>query len=199
MIDPASISLGLLDALEEFDKSTPPLGLYACEELLPPSPRPNYHPEWTLCLKPYLKQLDASLSSGEIRQGSVAFHLPGGTEVSLRLLRTSKVKVRKFGSRYRVDPHNKYEERWRELQLEQHLRQLWKYNWRRVLLFIGFDRAAEPFEEELASLSATTRWEKRNIGYLTRTWPDRYERSFSVRLCAWFHPAGDAAEQATEE
>lgn len=188
-----ALSAALLDALEAFDKQTLPLGLYACDEFqMKDRPFPRLHQEWHLCLKPCLEARGCRLGYIDLRDGQASFTLPEGTRVEMHLVRTSKIKVRKFGSAYRVDSHNKYHERWQALRLDRELSGLWKpsalaesYVGLRLFLFIGFAAEAEPFGKELGALDAQLEWDKHGAGYQTRVWADRQDRRFFVRLSLW--------------
>ncbi len=186
----------LLAALDAFDERTLPLGLYTCEEFrAKDKPFPRLHQEWHLCLKPCLEALGCSALWADLRGGRFSFDLPDGTYAEMRMVRTSKIKVRKFGSAYRVDGHNKFEERWRELRLDRELSDLWKpsalaerHVGLRVFLFIGFAKEAEPFGKELGHLEEMLRWDEQGAHYETRTWADREGRRFFVRTNVWSRP-----------
>ena len=188
-----NLSHALLDALDAFDRKTLPFGLYACEEYrVKDKPYQRLHQEWHLCLKPCLEALGCQSIWGNIRNGEFSFNMPDGTRAEMRVVRTSKIKVRKFGSAYRIEPHNKYEERWQELRLDRELSSLWKpsalaegHIGLRLFLFIGFAKEAEPFGKELAHLSEQLRWGENGANYETRAWADREDRHFFVRLSAW--------------
>lgn len=183
----------LLDALEAFDRTTAPLGLYACEGYgAGDGPFPRLHQEWHLCLKPRLEELGCRIDRASIRGGAFHFTLPEGVRAEMAFARTSKIKVRKFGSAYRIDPHHQYAERWKELRLGRRIGDLWKPSalaetWvgLRLFLFVGFAGEAEPFEKELTLLRDQLRWNEHGVDYRTRSWPDRYARHFTVRLSVW--------------
>lgn len=188
-----ALSVLLLDALEAFDKQTLPLGLYACDEFqMKDRPFHRLHQEWHLCLAPCLKALGCHIGYINLRDGQVNFSLPDGTYTHLQIVRTSKIKVRKFGSAYRVDSHNKYHERWQALRLDRELSSLWKPSTLarkgtglRLFLFVGFAAEAEPFGKKLGALDAQLEWDKHGAGYQTRVWADRQDRRFFVRLSLW--------------
>ena len=195
-ISATSLANALLDALDAFDVKTLPLGLYACEEFQAKErPFLRLHQEWNLCLKPCLHSLGCNSFSGNVRDGYVHFKLPDGTFVQLHIVRTSKIKVRKFGSAYRIEPHQKFEERWQELRLNRELSELWKpsslaerYIGLRLFLFIGFAKEAAPFGKELRQLEAMLRWQEQGAEYQTRSWADRENRNFYVRTSIWSRP-----------
>ena len=189
----------LLDALAVFDEKTLPLGLYACEEFrAKDKPFPRLHQEWHLCLKPCLEALGCgslSASASTIRHGDFTFNLPDGTRAEMQVVRTSKIKVRKFGSAYRIEPHNKYQERWNELRMDRELSGLWKpsalaerHIGLRLFLFIGFAKEDIPFGRELGQLEEMLRWDEHGAHYQTQAWADRAERNFFVRTSMWSRP-----------
>jgi hypothetical protein len=189
----------LLDSLEQFDSDTLPLGLYASDELVENQPpRPRYQ-EWDKALLPCLKLQIPQASLGyytlrfsrvNLSTSQTTCHIPhiGNTEIVL--IKFSNIKVRKYGSRYRVDNHKNRMQRWKEIDLSGRISGLWKQpdlpqKAARILLFIGFDKSARPLERELGRLHETLNWEKKAVVYSTRTWRDKAERGFSVRLSAW--------------
>lgn len=200
MLDVTNI---ILDALEAFDRETAPLGLYACEEFrMKKTPDPRLRQEWER-ISTSLSAHGCGVASGQIRNGRrspflasaiVHFTLPDGQVATMRMLRTSKIKVRKFGSAYRADAHVKYAERWDELQMDRMLSDLWKPSAvalrrvnMRLLLFIGFASDARPFHQELSQLKEEVDWEQHGARYETRGWTDRYNRGFGVRVSCWTH------------
>lgn len=195
-----NLPLEIIDALDAFDRETAPLGLYACEEYrMGDQPFPRLHQEWNLCLKPRLTDLGCvpyNPTSAQVRDGIFGFTLPDGSPARLRIVRTAKIKVRKFGSAYRVDPHHKYAERWNELRLDRVISDLWKPSRLtpvrqelRLFVFIGFAAESEPFAKEFARLDKQLRWAEHGTNFESRWWEDRYDRHFSVRLGAWAHLA----------
>jgi hypothetical protein len=183
----------LMAALETFDRTTAPLGLYACEEYrAKDKPFPRLHQEWQLALKPRLKQLGCRPGWANAHSGDFGFALPDRTHIQMGMASISKIKVRKFGSAYRVDPQRDYPERWNQLRLDRTLSKLWKPSafadpWRGLDLFllIAFAEEPEPVEKELAQLREQLQWEENGVAYYSRSWADRYGRHFYVRLCGW--------------
>ena len=111
---------------------------------------------------------------------------------TLKLVRISKIKVRKYGSHYRVDRLENYGERWESLKLGKELSNLWKPSSladrsvkMRVVLFLGFDKVEDPFARELSELGQSVPWGDRDVTYETRILRDRYDRNFSIRMSAW--------------
>lgn len=122
----------LLDALETFDKTIVPFGLYAAEEYqLPQRTRRRLEVECEECLKPAMKKMKCN-SVGQVRyernQAAASIHFQdSGPICFLKVIRLSKVKVRRYGNSYRVDPHRDYSVRWREVNLRGSLNDLEKY------------------------------------------------------------------------
>lgn len=191
---------GLLDALESFDQKIAPLGLYASGDLAKDEKTRPWQ-EWYLCLKPHFQQSGGAGSRYPCDQGKQNlmshFSLPEIERVYFNLIKISKIKVRKYGSHYRLDKHENYDERWKELKIDKHLGVLLKspaslVNLRatlNVVLFIGFDKRHDAFADELRQLRQQLKWDERGALYFTRAWPDRYERGFGVRLSLWARPA----------
>ena len=119
----AQLAEELLDALTELDAQTAPLGLYACEEFgMAERPFPRLHPEWNRAIAPRLKALGGEPGYANLRDGEFTFTLPTGERAELQIVRLSKIKVRKFGSAYRIDNHTSFRERWQALRLDQTLK-----------------------------------------------------------------------------
>jgi hypothetical protein len=190
----------LLDALDSFDRQTLPLGLYASEEYgAAEKPFPRLYQEWVRCLAPCLKQLGYKTSlpskptAPHVLDGEFDFDLPDRRQGRIDIARVSKVKVRRFGSAYRIDAHEKFGERWDDLRLDRRIPDLWKpssvaqgdHIGLRMFLFIGFAREADPFGKELDTLESQLEWHELGVEYHTRTWADREGRAFNIRLSLW--------------
>jgi len=196
MEHPQALSEALLDALEEFDQSTAPLGLYASEELMADGQfasrksarRPQ---EWHRCIAPLLQRLRCGVQD-YLNDPWAWVTVRDFGVIRLHLIKISKIKVRKYGSCYRIDNHENYKERWQQLRMDRLLSDLWSPSSLaqsdvrlRILVFIGFDKADDPFGRELSRLHQDLNWDNQGASYSTRTWADRYERGFHVRLSAW--------------
>jgi hypothetical protein len=198
----SQLSQELLNALDSFDEEALPLGLYACEEFqMRDKPYPRLYQEWVLCLAPCLERFGfkpflpppSKPNDYMVREGKFSFRLPDKKYGEFHIVRTSKVKVRRFGSAYKVDARAKYAERWRELRLDRRLTDLWKPSslaespsvGLRLFLLIGFARENEPFGKELTALESQLEWENQNVEYATRIWNDREGRAFFVRTSLW--------------
>ena len=186
-IDLNHVCSELLNALEAFDAKTIGLGLYSSEDLTSLG-YSAIHQEWHKCLKTRLEKLQLRVSFDPAVEGLLRIITADRNVISLKALRISKIKVRKFGSSYRLDPHLEYPKRWKDLKFGTHLRNLWSPSYEKqskILLFIGFDAKREPFCDELGKLMEKYAFEKQGVTYLTRFWEDIYERNFSIRLCSW--------------
>jgi hypothetical protein len=193
----------LFDALERFDESLLPLGLYSSEEQQHGPKKLWRYQEWEGALVPHFKAHGCRIGKMHGRDAHsyrAQVQLPGGDKVALDVVKHSGIKVRHYGSAYHVDKHESRAARWGQTDLSGHISALWKHmsleTWNcraRVLLFIGFDKAARPLERELELLQHDLRWSEKNVHFLTRTWPDKAARGFGVRLAAWvrFVPEGE--------
>jgi hypothetical protein len=180
----------LLDALEVFDATIAPVGLYAAEEYqMQDKPQPRLKVEWEQCLKPVMKAMGCNPLGRvlfERNQASIHFR-PNGEVSCLEMIRLSKIKVRRYGNAYRVDPHLDFSSRWKEANLAGSLNQLAKYYSRPggLLLFIGFDSDPKPFSVELDDLQSGAAFSKRFEKAMVRTWDDPHGRGFKVIAALW--------------
>jgi len=192
---------GLFDALEKYDTDILPLGLYASDDLAESAPKKPHFQEWQGAIVPYLQSQKCQFSSvdgrGKYHHYDALVKAPESGNIALRVVKFSNIKVRQYGSGYHVDKHENRPERWQKTDLSGHISRLWKQNiggffagsWAqtptRILLFIGFDKAQRPLERELTALHEELHWEKKDVLYLTRSWPDKADRGFGVRLALW--------------
>ncbi|BAU14581.1 hypothetical protein LEP3755_51300 [Leptolyngbya sp. NIES-3755] len=203
----ATLCNTLLAILEQFDETVLPLGLYACDDLVEAEPqsKPSRYQEWHKAIAPYLKMQGYSVgnprvqmesnSSGKFRPKHsmyrTRFQTPAFGVVNCTVIRFSKIKVRKYGSAYRVDIHEERAERWKETDVSGHISNLWKQpelgkdRYVELVLVIGFDKAQDPLGRELLELQRDLKWEEKKVVYLTRVWQDKADRGFGVRLGAW--------------
>ena len=199
-----SLSNHLIDSLAEFDDRLPELGLYSSYEYKTPAGKthPYWKIEWEMALWPRLKELGCSLQQQPIfgktkyrifqpLYTSLRFTTVERKVCDLRMIRTSTIKVRKYGSGYHVDRTVDFKERWAQLKMEKHIRELWwpdRYQMSadiRLVLFLGFDKANRPFHKEMTALEKTSRWPERNIIYKSKSWPDAYDRDFNILAACW--------------
>lgn len=185
----------ILDRLAYFDEEIAPLGLYAAGDLVGEKPQKmrwveylfrQQHPEWFGALAGLFGK-QATYNAG--------FLWPKYGQISLKISKISKIKVRKFGSKYRIDKQENFAQRWEELHLDKEIGHVWSQGHSRrpdetrIVLFIGFDRVQSPFERELNALKAHRNREAHNIVFFSREWEDRYERNFWIRIAIWAHKA----------
>ena len=146
-------------------------------------------------MRPALVQIGARELYAAAPYDRAIFMLSPFGQCRVTLRRVAKIKVRRFGSAYRVDDRVDYADRWARADIPGLLNELRhpKAQWQKGLqavLLVSFGREAEPFEREVAALGSSMQ----GLEFETRAWPDRYGRAFSVGLMAWWRvPAGFAA------
>jgi len=183
----------LLDALEKYDTAILPLGLYASDELIAGKTIKPRQMEWQEALIPAIRSFDGRILSSRLQDTycyEAAVNIPELGRISLEILRYSKIKVRKYGSGYHVDKHEDRSERKNRVDLSGHISNLWKRKNAQLgnislLLLIAFDKDADPLRRELNELEKELNWAAKNVIYQTRSWSDKAERGFGVRLSAW--------------
>jgi hypothetical protein len=194
----------LINALAELDAKITGLGLYSCFEYQTPAGKthPYWKIEWEMALRPRLAALGCTLMEQPVfgktkyrvvnpLYTTLRFMTPEAKLCDLRLIRTSVVKVRRYGSGYHVDRMVDFADRWAQLKMEKHIRTLWwpdRYQMSadiRVILFLGFDKANRPFHSEMTKLEKTSRWSEHNITFKSKSWPDTYGRDFNILTACW--------------
>jgi hypothetical protein len=168
----------LINALAELDAKIPGLGLYSCFEYQTPAGKthPYWKIEWEMALRPRLEALGCKLIEhpvfGKPKYCTtspsfvpVRFLNATAKVCELRLVRTSMIKVRRYGSGW-PDRH----------QMSADIR---------IILFLGFDKANRPFHKEMAALEKTSCWTERGISHKSKSWPDAYGREFNVLAACW--------------
>ncbi len=187
---------GLFNALEQFDRTVLPLGLYASDDLVEGKKIGSTFQEWKGAIAPYLA------AQGYPAEGMYQYHptrrskyfysssflVPDLGLIGLKVVKFSNIKVRKYGSGYQVDKHENREYRWQEVDLGGHISNLWKQQVTfaaQILLFIGFDKGQRPLDHELFELHEGLNWENKGVADQSRTWSDKAQRGFGVRLTAW--------------
>jgi hypothetical protein len=194
----------LINALAELDAKIPGLGLYSCFEYQTPAGKthPYWKIEWEMALRPRLEALGCRLIEHPVfgkpkycttspSSMPVRFLNATAKVCELRLVRTSMIKVRRYGSGYHLDRTVDFAERWAQLKMEKHVRALWWPDRHqmsadiRMILFLGFDKANRPFHKEMAALEKTSHWTERGISHKSKSWPDTYRRDFNVLVASW--------------
>ncbi len=178
----------LLEALHELDVKAAPHGLYAIREhkVKEGELHPEFKMEWELALAPVLKELKCNPPkfTRSVRENIFGFQRTTPLE-ELAMVRLSKVKVRKFGNQYRVDPHQDFSQRWEESEIAALVTQTMKHPGN-ILLFIGFSDEAEPFAEEFAELETTKTFQENMAKPIRRMWNDPHGRGFKVMVSLWY-------------
>ena len=152
-------------------------------------PHPRLKVEWDQCLKPAMKALGCN-PVGQVTydrtQATIHFR-QSSTLCCLKVARLSKIKVRLYGSAYRVDPHLDFSARWNEVNLGGLLNDLAKYYSRpgSLLLFIGFAAESKPFSKELDELQYGKSFQQRFNRATVRIWDDPHGRGFKVLAAVW--------------
>lgn len=187
----------MLDALVAFDERAKPVGLYAPEELDAKfAAAPRFQADWELVLTPTLLALgsvpEKKPSARQFQEGRFGFVTPEGLNGWLQVVRQSKIKVRRYGDTYRVDPHHDFSKRWERAAMKTKLSALDVRRQRfaqavELLLFIGFATEPEPYAAEFAALEAATKWTRKAIGFTQRIWADPYNRKFNTLAALWAH------------
>jgi hypothetical protein len=189
----------LLTVLEQFDESILPLGLYSCDDLVNTKRKgfKQAYQEWYRAIAPYLQErgyvADYVRSINDYAYSS-KLRLSNLGSVDFTVIKISKIKVRKYGSDYKVDIHEDRAQRWKDTNMRGHLRQLWKPSIAvdnpaiRIVVLIGFDKSPNPFRRELMELEDSLQLANRGITHLSQEWADKADRHFHIRLAAWASP-----------
>jgi hypothetical protein len=187
----------LLTVLEQFDESILPLGLYSCDDLVTTKKKgfKQAYQEWYRGIAPYLQ--DRGYVADYVRSindyaYSSKLRLSNLGSVDFTVVKISKIKVRKYGSDYKVDIHEDRAQRWKDTNMRGHLRQLWKPAVDnpaiRIVILIGFDKSPHPFRRELLELEDSLQLANRGVTHLSREWADKADRQFHICLAAWASP-----------
>lgn len=194
----------IFDALQEFDRTSAPFGLYAAGDLAgeePPRGRSwkeqeqwkinHYFPEWQGALKTVFELGNRGVNVSFSSSGTGLSFFPAFGQVRLSFKRTSKIKVRQYGSKYHLDKHENFDERWNKLAMDKAIANLWASDERniklRLLLFLGFDKAQRPFERELNELKPHQTRASHDIEFFERTLDDSMGRGFKIKAALWAH------------
>jgi len=203
----SSLSEKVFDALQEFDGTSAPFGLYAAGDLAGEEPQKSFqrgrqwktwgrwktdtsHPEWNGALRS-LFGVEQEIFQTYDFYGVPPFKFGELGLISLELKRVSKIKVRQYGSKYHLDKHENFDERWEKLRMDKAIADLWNPSHSntnvRLLLFIGFDKAQRPFERELNELKPHQTRASHGIEFFERTWDDSVSRGFKIKAALWAH------------
>jgi len=201
-----SLTHELINALAELDSRLTGLGLYASSEHMAPGywrVHTNWKIEWDLALRPRLEKLGCLVERqpafevaryygyGQPIYTNVRFMTPTAQVCDMRLVRTSMIKVRRYGTGYHLDRTVDFANRWAQLKMEKHVRQLWWPNRYqatadiRLVLFLGFDKANRPFHPEFVQLEKSSHWPEHRIKFKSKSWPDTHGRDFNILAACW--------------
>ena len=172
-----------------FDESAKPQGLYAISEFRgQPQPDPVNWAEWKFIFQPALADLGFVPSSNHIPAGAFSFRSNGNQRLLVQFVRLSKVKVRKYGNRYRLDPHADFADRWQEARVATFARTLARNfeGQERLLVLLGFAHEAQPFQAEIKELQSGSPRDFALAQAAIESWPDPQDRGFRT-LCACWH------------
>jgi len=181
-------------AFRAFDESAGPQGLYAINEYRAgATPNPNHLADWQFIIRPVLERLEyrtpAKMKANALAAGR--FHgFACHKMLDIDLLRCSKIKVRRYGDTYRLDPHHDFAERWKELRLAGRIRSLVHpfTNGERILLFIGFDKGSRPFQHEFSELHEKLGATVQSAIFTQDHWADPHGRGFETLCASWYWP-----------
>jgi len=196
----------MITALAELDARIAPLGLYSSIGYQVPEGKthPYWKIEWEQALRPALQKFGCSQFSHlgfervypwdkSVRTSFnyVSFYTPDSKRCIVKLMRSAKIKVRRFGSGYKLDRLVGHEERWAKLKMEKRLNELWKPDRFepnadiRMLLFLGFDKAQRPYHRELFTLKKAVNWEAHGADFISESWADKNRRDFNIVAVCW--------------
>jgi hypothetical protein len=193
-MQPPNIITQLHAAFRAFDESAGPQGLYAINEYRAgATPHPKHLGDWQFIIRPALERLEY-WTPAKMKVTAVAvgrFHgFAGHKMLDIDLLRCSKIKVRRYGDTYRIDPHHDFADRWKELRLAGRIRSLVHpfTDDERILLFIGFDKGPQPFKHEFAELHEKLGTTEQSAICTQTQWADPHGRGFETLCASWYWP-----------
>lgn len=192
-----NVAQSMLGGLRDLDRQLAPEGLYAAEEHPAATARERWLLEWNECLSVCLRSVGCQAAKvshlGKRRifpqrefAFSQSFILPNNELCTIELLRVSKVKVRKYGNAYRMDPSRHFTERWQSLGLQAKLKRQDRWPFPKMLLLVGFDDKERALAKELSDLDKASNWLRNGWSFWTLHWPDPHGRGFHNRAALWF-------------
>ena len=172
----------LLQQLKAFDEGLAPAGMYASDRGL----------LFTKVIYPFFKAAGFRVGTYGKTGLHAYFEIPGEQNTRrLDFVSISKVKVRAFGNRYRIDDHVDHGEGWNAKAMEKLVsalpgpNQASQPNW---VMFVGYAAEQAPFELEIESLRESVKWDARGTCFDSLSWRDPHGRDFSTRVCLWSSP-----------
>ena len=181
-------------AFRAFDESAEPQGLYAINEYRAGgTPHREHFGDWRFIIQPTIERLEYSfhrkIGARALKEGTF-FAVGSGSMLDITLLRCSKIKVRRYGNAYRVDPHHDFSERWKELRLAGRIRSHVHpfVATERILLFLGFDQGPRPFHREFSALHEKLGATEQSAIFTQDQWADPHGRGFETLCVSWYWP-----------
>lgn len=182
-------------AVRAFDESASPQGLYAIDEYRAgATPKPRNLTAWQSIIRPTLERLEYEAmqraSAKSLTSGRFDF-FGHGRSLTIELVRVSKIKVRRYGNAYRLDPHFDFAERWNELRLAGRIRAKVHPIWddERILLLIAFAKGPRGLDHELSAVHDKLGATEQSAIYTKDQWPDPHGRGFETLCASWYWPA----------
>lgn len=181
-------------AFRAFDESAAPQGLYAISEYRSAAhPDPIYLADWQLILLPTIERAEYSalkIRKGSVKEGRFYCIGPDCLGLNIELVRISKIKVRRYGDTYRIDPHRDFAARWEQLSFPTRIRSLARptSEYGRVLFLIGFAKESRGFDRELAQLREKLGATEQSADFHKDQWLDPHGRGFQTLCASWYWP-----------
>jgi hypothetical protein len=184
----------LHSAFRAFDESAAPQGLYAISEFRAgPQPKPQNLADWQLILNPTIERLGyetpKKIAAKSVEAGRFLC-FGDRKQLSIELVRFSKIKVRLYGDTYRLDPHVDFAERWKQLRLSGRIRSnvhpFWDHQ--RILFLIAFAKGPRAFHRELSELHEKLGATEQSAVHTKDQWSDPHGRGFETLCASWYWP-----------
>lgn len=142
----SDLGVRLLEAIKALDEEFTPVGLYGSDQGL----------VFTKVIYPAFKGAGFRVATlGKTNQYAYFEPRSGEGEAEVvELVSVSKIKVRSFGNRHRVDSTIRHDERWPDKKLQRLVAGLGghpKWDRRTYVIFLGFASEEVPFARELVS------------------------------------------------
>ena len=188
MPDELSIVSKIVLAFNRVDKTAAPFGIYSLDSWRKSAglSKPYRHQDWHAVLRPILQDNGFVPSPSSLEAGEFDFVGPDVTG-TITMLRTSRVKVSKFGATYKLDRAKDYDHRWKELALDRRLKQLARQpsDSKRhldIVILLSFERSPRHMKQDLPSLTTSC-----PVHFEFESWIDRYDRGFHNCIAIWAH------------
>jgi len=179
----------LLEALHELDVKAAPHGLYAIREhnVREGELHPEFKMEWERALLPVFKELKCNpYRARRVQKDENYYSFQNTSPVSgVVFVRCSKIKVRRFGNAYRIDPHHDFSERWKAYRMEELLAWVTE-DPKSLLFFVGFSDEKMPFAKDMAELKVSKKIRDGLAEPIQKVWNDPHGRGFKVMVSLWY-------------